>query len=387
MQAKSKKLFALVDWFQFRIKNVKIDEISDFFGIPDDIWTLKKAGLAGYEDFRFVFEFNSIRLYCNAFTAYDKDGTYQTFEEIKHNQENEYDIMVQLSGQACRFVEEVLFRMAGQNYDWKDFFKSVLNTYHKIDIRRLDLNINDVNDPQFFTPNTLLKYCESGRFKYGKSIKYSNIGTPKTGQTVYFGGWDSDRQIKAYDKKAEKEAKSGVIDDSYDSWTRLEVKFLRELSAKVVKDFINSDWSILSLIQGYLKKNLHFYSDVEHTKEPQFWTRYLGASEPKSFVLHKKETTLINKFSWLTYKGSLPILKAYDFLSQNGIVPVVFGEVWADSEFGLELAGHDIQNVKFTKELSADLIAYVASVGRLDLVEEIKMMTSTKLVTTKENRI
>lgn len=42
MKAKSKKLFALVDWFQFRITNVRIDEISDFLGIPDEVWTLKK---------------------------------------------------------------------------------------------------------------------------------------------------------------------------------------------------------------------------------------------------------------------------------------------------------------------------------------------------------
>jgi DNA relaxase NicK len=383
MKAKSKKLFALVDWFQFRITNVRIDEISDFLGIPDEVWTLKKAGLAGYQDFKFAFEFSSIKLYTNAYTAYDKDGTCHTFNEINQNQENEFDVMVQFSGQACRFVEDVLFRVAGtetSSFSWKDFFNALLFTYPKIDIRRLDLNINDVNEPQFFTPNTLLKYCETGRFKYGKSVKYSNIGTPKTGQTVYFGDWDSDRQIKCYDKKAEKEAKSGVIDDSYDSWTRLEIKFMRELSSKVIKDFIKSDWSILGLIQGYLKKSLHFYSDREQTKEPQFWTRYLGASEPKKFVLHKKKTTLIDKFSWLTYRGSLPILKAYDFLGKNGLIPLIPSEIWAISNNGLDLAGKDVQTAQFTKDLSAELIAYVISEGRSDLVNEIKMMTSDKML-------
>lgn len=56
----------------------------------------------------------------------------------------------------------------------------------------------------FLLRTHFLKYCETGRFKYGKSVKYSNIGTPKTGQTVYFGDWDSDRQIKCYDKKLKK---------------------------------------------------------------------------------------------------------------------------------------------------------------------------------------
>lgn len=121
---------------------------------------IKKAGLAGYQDFKFAFEFSSIKLYTNAYTAYDKDGTCHTFNEINQNQENEFDVMVQFSGQACRFVEDVLFRVAGtetSSFSWKDFFNALLFTYPKIDIRRLDLNINDVNEPQFFTPNTLFK--------------------------------------------------------------------------------------------------------------------------------------------------------------------------------------------------------------------------------------
>lgn len=155
---------------------------------------------------------------------------------------------------------------------------------------------------------------------------------------------------------------------------------MRELSSKVIKDFIKSDWSILGLIQGYLKKSLHFYSDREQTKEPQFWTRYLGASEPKKFVLHKKKTTLIDKFSWLTYRGSLPILKAYDFLGKNGLIPLIPSEIWAISNNGLDLAGKDVQTAQFTKDLSAELIAYVISEGRSDLVNEIKMMTSDKML-------
>ena len=73
-------------------------------------------------------------------------------------------------------------------------------------------------------------------------------------------------------------------------------------------------------------------------------------------------------------------MKAYDFLGKNGLIPLIPSEIWAISNNGLDLAGKDVQTAQFTKDLSAELIAYVISEGRSDLVNEIKMMTSDKML-------
>ena len=45
-------------------------------------------------------------------------------------------------------------------------------------------------------------------------------------------------------------------------------------------------------IKGYVKQQLHFYSDIKQEKEMRFWERYLGASKPCKIDIKHENTTL-----------------------------------------------------------------------------------------------
>ncbi|MDN5479699.1 MAG: hypothetical protein L0G39_22465, partial [Chryseobacterium sp.] len=73
-------LFALVDWFQFKLKNVSVSEICKFLKLPSDVWVISKGKLAGYQQFIAYAEFCNIRIYMNNYSLLDYDSDFDDFE-------------------------------------------------------------------------------------------------------------------------------------------------------------------------------------------------------------------------------------------------------------------------------------------------------------------
>lgn len=360
-------LFALVDWFQFKLKNVSVSEICKFLKLPSDVWVISKGKLAGYQQFIAYAEFCNIRIYMNNFSLLDYDSDFDDFE-IDEPKENEYSqIMVQFSGRGCRYFEDVVLK--NNSLTWSLFFENLFDTFEKVDVRRIDLNLNDVNENPYFTPTSILNLCEKNRFKYGRSTSYASVGTYRLGQTTYLGSpKTSDRLIIIYDKQSERLAKGQLFEASqFPSWVRLEIRFIRKIAQEMTKKIAKEKIDIIDIIKGYLKQQLHFYSDITQEKEMRFWERYLGASKPFKIVIKHENTTLEEKANWLDFGGGLSVTRVLEFLTNYGLAPKNVGSVYENAE-----------KKKIPKSLAISVIDYLDKVKRLDLIPEVLKMIDKK---------
>ena len=89
---------------------------------------------------------------------------------------------------------------------------------------------------------------------------------------------------------------------------------------------------IINISKGYLKQQLHFYSDITQEKEMRFWERYEGASKPFKIVIKHEHTTLEENANWLDFGGGLSVTRVLEFLSIYGLAPKNFGSVYENAE-------------------------------------------------------
>lgn len=362
---KQEFLKANIDWLQFRIDDLSIEAIMDFFEIPQDMFLFQVDHLAGYKHFQHSYEFQGIKLYF---------GIYEDEFEIRHS-----STMTWVSGTGCRYLENIIFKKKGCN-DWREFFEELISNLdtneHPIDFRRVDLNIDDFNDVPYFTPEQLLKYCETNRFRYGRSQSYSPQGTMKLGMTLYLGASKSDRRIRIYDKEKEQQKKEKYV---VRPWIRTEIQFMRDIADISIRQYVKSNKSLMDFTKGYLKEQLHFYTHKEWKKEhkpleTRKWTRFLGNSEPFELPISRTKSNMQEKIEWLITGGGLAILKAYDLLHQNNILPIDLDDEYKNGVPDL------IMEKDYTLELSKVLINHVSTSNisnqlKQKLIEEIKEHT------------
>lgn len=354
-------LKANVDWLQFRIDDIKLDDIVKFLETPLEMFLKSNGYPAGYKHYSILYEFQNIKIYF---------GMYQDNFNLTHE-----SYMIQISGSACRYIENVTFKKKGY-HDWHDFLKNLLVHFNQlettIDFKRIDLNIDDFNKLPYFTPSKLLKFCEKNSFKYGRSRKYSVQGTEKTGLTLYLGASKSDRRIRIYDKKKEQHKKE--IEVPYGSWIRTEIQFMRVLSSEIVHQFVNTDRSLIDFTKGYLKKQLHFYTNPNLKMETRIWTRFLGSSEPFKLTLNHEQNSMQEKIEWFKNGGGLAILKAYVLLHDNNILPE---KLSSEDKEGIEVL---IESKDFPLELSKALIDHI-SIQEIDISLQRELIDYVKAKT------
>lgn len=353
---KQKKLVANFDWVQCRIDNSTPNAIMNFLNLPVELWDKTVGSLSGYTCFTDVFECQHIKLFTGIESAKNVN-------------------MLIISGEACRFIESKLF--SSSFLDWRDFLKSFMIAFHSLEWRRIDLNIDDLNDIPYFRPDTLLSYCEvrPHRFRYGRSSSYSVQGSLMQGMTLYIGARTSDRQIRVYDKKAERKAKEKIKNDELKSWIRLEVQFMREISGKKILEYITQDLDLIDLIKGYLNANLKFYDDDNLTVIPKFWTNYLMTTNTTKVKISHVNRELENSLDWFMNGGGLAVLKAYLLLADNDLLPEPTELEYADYSDTQDI--DKLIDLKgFPLDLSQKLQNYVLKKsGDLDLVNDIKNQT------------
>lgn len=365
--ANQSNIFALVDWFQFKVKNISAFEILKFLGLPSNVWIISQGKLAGYQQFIAYAEFCNIRLYMNNVALLGFDSEFEDFEIEEPKEDDVSQIMVQFSGRGCRYFEDVILK--NHSLTWAIFFKELFETFENVDVRRIDLNLNDVNEVPYFTPSSILNLCEKKRFNYGRSTSYASVGTKILGQTTYLGSpKTSDRLIIIYDKKSERMAKGQLFEaNQFPSWVRLEIRFIRKIAEEITKKIANENTDIIDIIKGYLKQQLHFYSDTTQDKEMRFWERYLGASKPFKISIKHENTSIEQKAKWLDFGGALSVTRVLEFLTDYGITPKKVGSVYKNAE-----------NKKIPKSLAISVIDYLDKVNRLDLIPEVLKMVDKK---------
>lgn len=355
---KQANLSAHVDWLNFRIDDVTFSDFAEFLDIPESFFLGQLDNLIGYKIYDQSFIFSDLKVYT---------GTFVDEEEKEHT-----SIYAWFSGHACAYLEQVEFLRLGIK-TWSEFLKRLKIKFgQKLDFRRIDLNIDDqVSQGQaYFKPFDLLKFVESDRFSYGNSTSYSVQGTDKSGMTLYLGAKTSSKQIRIYDKKAERLAKLEQDGELLEAWTRTEIQFLRESANAVIEKYISSGISLLDLIKGYLKSNVHFYSSYnwkteENPKEFRPWTRFLGKSAPFTIHVERRDTPLNQKFEWLDNGGGLAITKAYKLLDDNNLLP---NDLSSRMKQGLD---DTIKYKGYPIDLSKKLVAYLIENNRFDLIDDV----------------
>lgn len=355
---KQANLSAHVDWLNFRIDDVTFSDFAEFLDIPESFFLGQLDNLIGYKIYDQSFIFSDLKVYT---------GTFVDEEEKEHT-----SIYAWFSGHACAYLEQVEFLRLGIK-TWSEFFTRLKIKFgQKLDFRRIDLNIDDqVSQGQaYFKPFDLLKFVESDRFSYGNSTSYSVQGTDKSGMTLYLGAKTSSKQIRIYDKKAERLAKLEQDGELLEAWTRTEIQFLRESANAVIEKYISSGINLLDLIKGYLKSNVHFYSSYnwkneENPKEFRPWTRFLGKSAPFTIHVERRDTPLNQKFEWLDNGGGLAITKAYKLLDDNNLLP---NDLSSRMKQGLD---DTIKYKGYPIDLSKKLVAYLIENNRFDLIDDV----------------
>lgn len=355
---KQANLSAHVDWLNFRIDDVTFSDLAEFLDIPESFFLGQLDNLIGYQFYDQSFTFSDLKVYTGAFV--DEEDNEHT------------SIYAWFSGHACTYLEQVEFVRLGIK-TWSEFLKQLKIKFgHKLDFRRIDLNIDDqVSEGQaYFKPFDLLKFVESDRFSYGNSTSYSVQGTDKSGMTLYLGAKTSSKQIRIYDKKAERLAKLEEDGELLQAWTRTEIQFLREAANAVIEEYINNDITLLDLIKGYLKCNVHFYSSENWKKEDtpkeiRPWTRFLGKSAPFTIHIERRDTPLNQKFEWLDNGGGLAITKAYKLLDDNNLLPK---DLSSRMKQGLD---DTIKYKGYPIDLSKKLVAYLIENNRFDLIDDV----------------
>lgn len=339
---------ANIDWLQFRVRGVDLDTIVTFLNLQMMPWIHEAGGIARY-DYRDYLEYEGVKLY------YLPDS---------------FDIMVQLTGKGCTYYEKVLDSLG---LTWREFFQKILVEYPTVDFRRLDMNIDDFNPTPYFRPETILEYCEKECFIYGKSQKYSPVGTPKTGMTLYLGAAKSDHKAYIYDKLKERRSQNIVVENNIESWVRLEARFLREYAAEMIHLYIKSEISLMAFIKGYFKKQFHFFNINKKENEitPRFWAKYIRDVEETKIKVIETNTQLEEKINWFFYGGGRAILKAFDFLQKNQALP----EFKNERSIMYRSVPEIIDDALYTPELAKLLVKQLQDKGRDELISEVLNQT------------
>lgn len=349
--ATRKSLTAIVDWCQVLVVDMSLNDIViNLLGIPIDYFNLEQGSLRYYQ-YDCCYRFGDVRIY----SYYNGQRT---------------DKMIVLGGLACKWYREEWLK--AQNLSFKTFLSNLLVYEQHITVTRLDVAIDDFNQPAFFTPLQLAKLCKKKQFVYGKSTSYLLYGDENTGATLYLKPPNADDRLKIYDKQAETAKAEGLRAKDLPPQIRTEVLFRRDKAHEFFLEYVNGDKPLLFLFQGYLKDHVRFYSD-KHFKVPlKKWQDFLGSVESFSISIPKQNVTLFKKIKWLEHGGGLAIYKAIKFLIENDLLSKSYVSSYKD--------------VPYPSDLANELKKFVARRGRADLIKIINSNTKTIKIKNKEEK-
>lgn len=347
MKTSQKNVTAKIDWLQIIFYHCSIEELFETLLKIEKQCFLVESAQIRHKEYDVCYSYGSLRVYTYEFPPHDETECYLVF-----------------SGDACTLFERLLVSM---DSSWTVFFQQLVSQFsQRFKVKRLDVALDDRNEEPYFKIEQLIKLCKKKRYESRNRkfhVSESNVVGTKTSKTLYIGKRTSDVMFRIYDKDLETAQKEKRAVQEIGSWKRLEVEFKREVAHSVVELIAENNQSLEELIRGFIKQELTFYLDDNHTKIPRFWERYLGNVTPLKIPRKYEIRGLKDTEQWFLFGGGLSTLKAFDFLTKN------------DALGHLQNIVKDIQEAELSRPLTKKVVDHLIDIGREDLIEEIYVIT------------
>lgn len=344
MKTSRKNLSVLIDWLTIIFEETDAyTVIRDYLDLPIEAFERDYRGIQ-YKEYDTRYTFGQIVLF--------------SIEEQSDKQE----CYLTLSGEGCRQFEKHLARM---NQTWESFFKNCFSYSDSIvRMTRVDVAIDDKNEVPFFTIKELYKKCENELYQsISETHSYhdSKFSLNDGAKTLYIGARKSRVRFRFYDKDKEQALKQKLSMDNLKSWKRTEIQLRDEYATQMCGQIAFSQKSLGSLIFGFLKANLTFYTEIGELYRS--WQRFIGSVEPLKLKVTNETTTLHDTQNWLETGGVFSSLKGFKLLEENHAL----GD--------LQSVEHLVPQALFSRSFSQKLVAHVSMLNRIDLVKQIQDQT------------
>lgn len=296
MKQRSNK--CLIDYIRFSIPNTTFAYVAnDILGIEYSEFSSSDLKGSPYPTYDFSVKFSNIKL---------------------HSSKTHDNILVDISGQACRQYEEYMCRIEG--WHWQKFIDSILSLNGKITRIDLALDIFDNSTPSI---KSLEEYIYRGQL-CTKSYKYMTINSGRVldgkviGRSLYIGA--SPQILRIYDKKQERKDNADEYFFQLDKWVRWELE-LTHKKAMIVATHISSGKPLNSIIKGILSSHYAFKirpknkSDL-HNKNRlsnmRWWDNFIRDMESIPLNIYREKSTLNQKKKWIEHSTSKSIGMIYE---------------------------------------------------------------------------
>lgn len=277
---------ALVDWVSVTFKSErKISNLVSVLGMNFDDFHEQKNGNGFY---RKSVRFGSIVIF---YDSADGEG----------------GVHLNMSGKACREYEFLSPYKESPLGVWPHLFSLFAMMDGKY--TRLDLAVDTFNKEMMTT--TVWRYLQkknvTSQFRKVRRMTAHQIKDFESqGDTIYFGSGSSNIQIRIYDKKAEREAKSKdgkEIEVTVDNWVRTEVQLRDEHACMAVLHML-SGRPVGNLVKGIMKNYVQFRKktgDSNLSRRPlaSWYLKYLNDVEQLSLTPIAQDYTVERVKDWV----------------------------------------------------------------------------------------
>lgn len=317
----------LIDWLRFSIPDsYAIDVAKNILGIP-----IIEIDLEGKP---------------SPFPTYDSRINFANIEI--HASSVHDNVLVNLSGQACRQYEEYMSSVDG--WHWHAFIKEVMEQNGKIS--RIDLAL-DIFDNS--TPNVrkLQDYVKRGQLS-SRSQTFKEINSGRvldgvlTGFTLYIGS--TPQILRIYDKKQEIRDNTGEIVNVH-QWVRWELEITDKKAMGVAKQIITRR-PLNTIIRGILSAHYAFKMQPKGQKDfhnksrwsnMKWWDKFIEGMPQIPLRVVKEKSTMKKKSGWIDQSVTKSLAMLYQAYKS------AFGEDYAKAYISelLQNGAEKLTNVDF----------------------------------------
>lgn len=282
--SQKKSNHCLIDYLRCSIPN------TNFYSVANDVLGISFSEFAGSS------------LKGSPYPTYDSCISFANIN--LHSSETHKNILVDMSGQACRQYEEYMCRIEGWHwYKLISFTLEIKGTFSRID---LALDIFDDSSPSV---KVLQDYVKRGQLST-KSHKFIEINSGRildgklTGFTLYIGS--SPQLLRVYDKKQERMDNAGEV-FNVEKWVRWELE-LTGKKAMLVAFKISSGRPLNSIIKGVLSAHYCFKTQPKKRSDLQnksrlstmrWWDKFIDGIEAIPLKVQREKLTLTKKKKWI----------------------------------------------------------------------------------------
>lgn len=303
---------AKIDFLRIRFKTLDVQTVIEKLLHMDMNWFTHES--RGFYHYTETFSYSSIRIFRNP-------------ENINMG------IMLDLSGQGCRELEEI-FEEDG-NRTWTEFFRSLYDddvfgqgVVVDTKITRIDIALDEliVGGQENFDLFYLKEKVETGlvdtnfkRYEFGGGLTFGKEGNVNDGLSLYFGSRQSPMFFNFYQKDYELAKKESIsVEDvrkKYEIKNRYEIRLSDEKAFLFVEYFLSSGESLDWLVKEIINNSLTVYDIEEGMKVYcKKWYDVVDKLEGLKLSVKGEKPSIDKTLRWLSnyLAPSLKMIKIID---------------------------------------------------------------------------